>query len=403
MSYHFPAGAISAINLGPVGGVPMGVFAVPNSESLSAEHTLISTDGRLSPVNSARLANWFGVASIAATTIPDAIFELLTVQSDPTGSTRCKPLVPTRVGEYQVHLGGKIVAMQLDRLGTAMQRAVWERTREVVRVDLESLRNRARAGGCFSPVTKEVDPDYHRRILTGLIAKYGASFEELKPDNWPSSETPLARQTVITESFTATDSATDMSADLTWANVIGVFGITSNRGYCVSTGGVGDLRGFARAESDLSTSDHYAQCDITGLSGAFDNRRHGPTVRNNAADEECYAVDLGGAGAITLRHNSGTGTETTLDSDTVTLSLPDTVRIDVSGSSLEVFFNGVSTLTATDTAISGNTRCGMCAGLTVGTGRNFDTWSAGDLGGSSPIVGSGLLHSTKLKRVSLVG
>lgn len=184
----------------------------------------------------------------------------------------------------------------------------------------------------------------------------------------------------ITDNFNRADSTTSLgssSEGWSWTAVGGTWGINTNRAYLVATGGSNS----ARAESDLSSTDHYAQM-VLGVAAQI-----GPCVRFAAGAATFYHARRAGSTSIgLLRFNAGSAT--TLGTLTVAaLGIGDTLKLSVTGTgatvTLEAFINGVSAGTFGDTdanRITSGTRCGLRAAA-AGTGNSpMDDFQAADLG-----------------------
>lgn len=182
---------------------------------------------------------------------------------------------------------------------------------------------------------------------------------------------------VITESFNTADGST-LGPDLTWAEVIGNWAISSNTASVPTNNNCS-----ARAESDLATDDHYAEADVSWLNAA--SRQCGTAVRffatgtgGTSADYYCTRANANGDNV--LMQKAVDNTFTTLSTTARTIGVETlTVRTEIDGSSLTGIVGGTSYPT-TDTEITGNLRTGIC-GFVPATGETatWDNFEAGDL------------------------
>ena len=193
----------------------------------------------------------------------------------------------------------------------------------------------------------------------------------------------------ITESFDTANSTT-LGPDLSWTEVTGNAGVTSNQAENYSA-----AAGRMKATTDLSTSDNYAQAVLKTPSGG-----------------SLYYVDCGvicrysgSAGTDTgylawLDSNIGpqdhidkivTGTRTTL----ADLNFPsgsggtvdDVWKVSAVGSTIAFAVNGTQVLSVTDTAITTGTRCGFQLRHTSAANRAaIDNFEAGDIA-TTPGIG----------------
>lgn len=192
----------------------------------------------------------------------------------------------------------------------------------------------------------------------------------------------LAGGAVITESFNKADSTT-LGPGLSWTEVVGDLAVVSNT---LRGGGSPPFNAHARAESDLATVDHYAQFSLVTLNDTGGGTGSIVLVRSRfatAADTSYMfrrSKPTGATGTYRLDKRVA-GTTTALTSaGTQALSVPETIRCEISGSSLVGKISGSSVATVTDTAITTGTRCGI--GLFndgVQGDAVIDSFEAGDI------------------------
>ena len=100
----------------------------------------------------------------------------------------------------------------------------------------------------------------------------------------------------------------------------------------------------------------------------------GPTVRTNASGDTCYVVIVypTGGGLILYKYIAGTYTE--LGGYAATIATGDRVRIAVAGSTITVYYNGITAITETDTSIVSG-QPGVSSSSLSGT---FNDWTGGN-------------------------
>lgn len=195
------------------------------------------------------------------------------------------------------------------------------------------------------------------------------------------------------ESFTAADGsfpATD--TDLTWVRVDGGGGagwsVTGNQ--ASPNGSARGINQQSRAEHDTTSSDQYAQVVITGAAGAASEL--GVCVRYASAANTFYMAMFRNAATPWVQiWKSVGGTFTALGAQiTVSVALPDTLRIEVEGSTIRAYWNGTLTESITDTSITSGTRAGLHGHENAGQGLGVvvDGFEFGDLSAASPSGGS---------------
>lgn len=157
---------------------------------------------------------------------------------------------------------------------------------------------------------------------------------------------------------------------LTDANVTDTLTIVSN----AVTGTAINLDSASYWSADTFQNDQYSQCVVAGTLGG-DNM--GPTVRNQATGTKRYEYDGGVSSGQTLYYYDGaTGWNTLASSGGITNG--DTLRLEVTGTSLVCKDNGSQTLTATDATLSSGAP-GMHANPQFTTNCNMDDWLGGPI------------------------
>lgn len=392
-AWRAPAGALGQIDLRSVphcsaaGGTPQGVglFVTPDALNLGSDYRNLGTDPD-AVLSGAHKSAWRALlalpGALAANTLRGALWETLAVQGDPTGLDRCCPLVPSG-RRFEVWLGGaraRAAAFDAGMVEAAPLRDLLQRQyREVRRWCLDGPR----------------DPILYRKVLGYWVRKYGVGYRWFQPADLPD-EPDLPPATTVTDDFDRADGALGTAAGgWSWSLVNGTVTILSNQ---ATSGDIGAAN-EARADSDLSAADHYSQA-VIAAGGATAATSTGVIARKDASATRTFYRSGRDNGSLLLAKRIG-GTNTAIRTDTPTFSLPDTVRLSCSGSTVEHFLNGVSAGSSTDTSIAAGLRCGIQANFQAdGTGL-LDDFEAADLGGGGggpaiPIV----MHHRRLMGVS---
>jgi hypothetical protein len=185
----------------------------------------------------------------------------------------------------------------------------------------------------------------------------------------------VKHETTITDAFTRADAGTlGTSAEgWSWTTVTGTWQIVSN-----AAANVGST-GSARAGSDLSSTNHYAQGTVTpsGTSAGC-----GCCVRF-ATSADTYYLGWGRNNAtVTYRlRKQVAGVGTTLNDVNTTAFSGGVLKTEANGSSLTLAKDGATVNgPVTDTSITTGTRCGVAT--QAGSGGTVDDWSASDLAAS---------------------
>lgn len=354
--WRAPNGTVGSVDLrslpdqalqGTPGVRPHGFFAV-NGSLGSSEYALLGNgDLRDMILTTPMKSAWQSLIGYTpqGAMLVDGLFDQLTTGADVSGDTPTMPLVPTLQGNLEIQLGGhSIVKTERFRLGKHPHTV---KIRDLLR------RQYARAKGDVD--RGKMRPDQDRRILDYWLDKYKidksdpAAWKQLIPANMRRGHRgPLKHETTITESFDKPDSPT-LGPDLTWTETSGNVDVVGNRT-------LASADGAQRAESDLSSSDHYAQLEIPTTPG----EAHGPSTRFSASAETYYHFRTWSAGGGLYRlFKSVAGSWTTLDTLIEAPVKPFVARLSCSGSTITCLADGASKISVTDTGITGNVRCGM--------------------------------------------
>jgi hypothetical protein len=358
--------------------------------SLHLGDSLDTALGRNAPEVRSRLGLAAGDLSRADTVI-DAVWRVLTVLADPSGQTGPKPIMPTSDGALEMLLAGH----------GAVRREVFDwgshpaagAVRARLQADYRAARGEVAAGR--APV------GHHLKALGWELAKYRrmglTDWRELLPPEYRDTDAPAEPATVISDNFNRSDQTGlgTSAGGWSWTSEVGSgFDIQGN---AASNAG-SSTRDASRAESSLSGADHYSQTRALLFDGTRQSR---VCVRFNSSNDERYEGSVKNSGTNTygLFRLSTTDAQTSLGAASASAPGVDkTLRLQVSGSSLELFYNGASVLTATDTNISGNLRCGIGAGvLSAADQVQHEDFDAGDLGSGAAARAAAL--SSRRRRV----
>ena len=127
--------------------------------------------------------------------------------------------------------------------------------------------------------------------------------------------------------------------------------------------------------ADSFAGDHYAQ--IVTPVNTDPGFWIGPAVRCSASQLDCYFLLIKGSANNARIYKFVNGSATLLASLDYAFSGGDTHRLEVVGTLLTVYLNGVSKGTANDSALSGG-----AAGIVAnGTTPTLDDWEGGNVGG----------------------
>lgn len=360
-----PAGAVAAVDLRPLpaqaqqGGAPgIGVFVAAGS--LSSDYTLIGDHPTARATGAARSA-WESLTGYrpAGARLIDLLWDHLTAGSDPDGGTAPKPLLPGRQGRghwSDLHLGGR---HRSEPFAWGEDAAATERVRAMLQRDFRRHFNNAQAG-------RLKDSQHHRRVLDFWCEEYGvAAWREFVPADL-RSQVPgrLKHQTTITDAFTRADQ-TGLGASSegwSWTITNGAINLVSNQ----AVSAINQLN-IGRAETDLSSADHYAQALGVVQPG---NRGTACCVRHDSSAQTFYYYTRDGGrlfktiAAVSTQIGSGGGSA----------AAPVTIKTQANGSAIAGFYDGAQQASATDTSITGNLRTGIRQ-----DNCTFDDFQAADL------------------------
>lgn len=314
--------------------------------------------------------------TLAATTMADAIAEVLTHHGDPEGEARWKPLL-----SEEIHLGGFSVVWR----GRVADDPTWRASVVgLLRADYARLKAFHRGRG--SQHYRKVLGDWERRY-----ARYGIRPQDITPDR------PEPPSTTISENWDCGVFFEDLSCQLTWNQHVGDWDIVSNKASATQLGS----RHQARAEADLSGADHYAQAAVVTINQptSADNNvgpaaRYDPTTTQQSNSTLYFAQALRDSGNNrTVRLGKVvSGTLTALDNPSDAWAIPTTIKVECEGSTIRAYRDGNQVASVTDSAITGHTRAGIFGFLQFQANGGasgdieLDDWEAADLGAAPQTV-----------------
>lgn len=387
-----PVGAKGSVDLrsvdvqsiaGSQGDKPFGFFALDPTVPVGSEMVLLGRGDcrELSTTEMMRSA-WLSTIGYEpqGDNLVDLLFDQLTTGGTVSDSESVRPLMPGVQNCLDIYLGGHSrIKRQLFRYGIHPHS---NRVRDALREQFEKH---------FDAVDKgRMRQGQHQRILDFWLEKYKVpkgNWNQFVPPNLRGHISgPLPHDTMITDSFTGPQGPT-IDGDLPWTELIDGFGIdSSNQCRHPYTGTLNGVTALARADSDLSSIDHYAQIDI-GAASATGINRIGPITRKDGTATETFyhgrvatALDSASFSLCAIfKFVAGTATQLGTN-EAIPNGISPLVRFQSDGSSLELIVAETSEMTQTDTAITAGVRCGVRSTLSNGeTATRFDDFIAEDL------------------------
>ena len=344
------------------GGVSQGwgIFTYPAPMVIPGALALGSDlDALVSPAIKATIRIRLGIPSpLSGDSLIDVLWEALTTRADPTGSLRSKPLMPTIQNALELHLGGfSLIRSKL----FSFSEPEGPNVLAVLQDDYRGIRQE-RLGTVFA--------DTHKRLLGGLVNRFGVDYRQFIPGDLPD-EGLLEPHTTILDNFNRADSPTlgTSSEGWSWTEVEGDLEINTNR---AGTPAITAASQSARAENDLNSADHTSQglCDVELNTANFIS----VLTRFAAAATTYYAGQHRANATATYRLiKVVAGVFTSLGSqDAGVPANPVTDIMSSNGSTQEFTSDGVVRITLTDSSITGNLRSGILLALLSHTIDNFN-------------------------------
>jgi hypothetical protein len=323
-----------------------------------------------------RWAWMLGVASLTGTTLMDVLWATLTVQADPTGQARALPIMPTHRGMLELHLSGH---------------------------SLLRAQRMTREHPAFATVCRALQGSYGKINGNGKGAKTAAKWLEVQRRKLGLSaeqamdllippglvkQPPGKPTTTIQDDFARDDDFSGLGASAerwAWSEQTG-FALYGQTALFLSGAAI------ARAEVDLSSDDHYSQVDIVAMPSIGVIVR--ATTENVYSGTNSYYSYIAGTSPTNPTRLYKTVNNSTLAIDGgggvggAPIDAGKSLRLQCDGSTLTGYVNGVQSIQITDTAVTGNLRCGLRG--VVGMSQ-VDNFLAEDLiaAGRKHVVGAG--------------
>ncbi len=324
------------------------------------------------------LATELGLASRAldsADSITNAIWDLLTLHSDPTGQDSWGSLMPTSKGRFELHLAGEIKAERFQMGVTPGHENV-----------LVVLQNNYRQTRADVLARKQVaidlglDPslitDIHLQLLSRWERQYRVPYRTFIPNDLPD-EGKLPRSTIFTDIFNRPNE--DLQVSPNWNAIDGNdIGIVSEE---VKLNTVISITNAVEWAFDLDGDDNSAQVDVLALNPSIALwsvmcRMPGGAVtgygfrRVDVAGEEHQLEEIT-AGVTTVI--AGPTSEV--------FSFPEEIYVEADGTTIKGTIDGVEKHSVTDVVLAIGKRCGFRAFKNNGGADvRLDNYVAMDLG-----------------------
>lgn len=364
-AWNPPADSLAALDLRnrtacatPVTPLGDGLFVTPNATNLGASYTNLGTDPDVILSGAQKLswqARFLLPNSLVAQTLREALWETLTIQADPTGEDRCKPIVPTTQREFELWLGGtRIFSRRF-----AADREEWTPVIDMLKRQYRAIRQQCLDG--------ELPAEHYRKVCGYWVRKYRLHYREFQPSDLPDEE-DVPPTTTVSDNFDRANESLDVG---NWTEDVGPWSVTTNQCRCGGTGG--GTRDVAHYLTNLSSDDHYVQAKHVTATGGY-----GVLARFVDLNDFYFSTfDVTGSSALQAIWKDVAGTETTIASTTIAIASSSICKLQVNGSSLEIFDDGASVVSGTDTTHSGQ----LLTGLTMSsvTDRDWDDFEAADL------------------------
>jgi len=359
--WYRPTGTTSCIDLrslqdsaGTITPKGFGLFVTDDLTDLGSDYEDLGNDP-LAPWTAQNKSKWASAfklpQSLSANNLRDALWETLTIQSDPLGDDRVKPLIPTTERIFEVWLGGIVLKKQPFNISDP---------EAVPMLDLLKREYRSVRQDCLNG---KLQPELYKKVLGFWVDKYGVDYRNFQPIDVPD-EPPIKPTTTLTESFDKGDSST-LGPDQTWTeykdgSAADEFEVVSNM--CQKRDADSGLQGDeARAEADVSSSDHYAQIVIKAIGSGVQNSQAGAACRFDASAATFYMARVLQINDTVSMDKASAGTITNINSAGITVAVDKLVKVQTNGSTVKSFWDGSETTSDTDTTIAGNTRGGLFA------------------------------------------
>lgn len=388
-----PAGSVAAIDLRPVSSCAKagivegwGLFDIPSNPPATANLIPLAASMDTVPTNQIRnkIASTLNITVGSTETLGDILWRILTVDRDLIGANMCPGVLPDK-GPLRISLG----QFKREKPFAVGQGAEWPGVQADLQRQYRQLYNDAQAG--------LIPPKHYLKVLDFWCEDYKtADWSLFVPADLPQ-EAPIPHSTTLNESFNKANGA--LGPDLTWTVTAGGVGVVSNQAIPQNA----SVFNSARAESDLSSSNHYAQVTLTELGNGITH--FGPAARYSSSAVTCYRAIEYGADNNMYLSKIVAGTETHLGNVAITPSIPEPIKIECNGSTITAYQNGVSRVSLTDTSITTGIRTGL-HGYGIGvTAPTVDSFVAADLaaGGTDNLLANDVITGSPTASAGTIG
>lgn len=368
--WRMPNGVLGGVDQRPHdaqvrrGGLPEG-FALVNLDSsadIPSGSLVLDLNERATDSDRVDMAVRLGVdsADLDTPTTLDAIWRDMTELTDPTGMQHSKPLIPTRAGNLELHLGGLARREQFVwgiHPATAAIKALIESDFAEIKI-ADELKGK----------------DHYKRILDAYAVKYNVDSSEIIPgqDTLPSA-------TDIDDDFNRANES-PLSGGGDWTAQDDTFDaiLVSN---AVKAGGASSATGVQT--NAFASNDYTFQITLSTIGSVI----AGALARHAASTVlSCYSSFFRTSGGQWEIWKRTAGTDAQLGSDLSSAGGTggDTIRIEVDGTTLKVYKNGVQ-------------QGGDTTDATFSTGNGAlrifqETWIVDDATGSDLAAASAMIN-----------
>lgn len=395
VGYSLPNGVVGAIDLAPLESQgqladhrPVGVFCSP--DVLPSEYDLLATgDCRELSVDASMLDKFESLIGYRpqGDKLVDCFADCLIGGSDPSGEAGPLPMMPTSRGNLDLHLGGHSLVKR-----AAFKWGVHPHTNRIkatLQKQFERHLEDAKGG-------KLKDAEHHRRVLDAWCDKYKLQGENDWKEFVPTKlqrEVPgrIKHETTLSDNFNRANSSLDAGS---WTEIVGDWSVVSNQ----ASLGTGSTFSIARYQSDLSSDDHYSEaaCYTSADAGYTGTMAR----KDSSSTQNFYASEIQWAENNVTCFKRISGATTNLNLVSLSVTSPGTIRLRCDGSTIETYINGVLRASATDSAVTGNLRCGLW-GYNSGGTTTWDDWVAEDL--AVAVGGGSIFRGRALGRGRILG
>lgn len=356
--WRAPEGTVGLIDLRPLSmPVSTGFFST-DRPLRDSSYRLYATqlDGPIDPSERSVWQSQLGVKeALVGPTLLDLLWQTLQIGADPEGGTLCPPLVPTHLGQLEIHLGGHPLIWS--RKFAGLNDPGWPKLQRLMQASYQRIKQEVRGKG--------QDAGLHHKWLECMRRKLGVPWQAI------GNEEPVMPMTTISDTFDRADQVGLGTSSEGWSWTAGVHNILSNQARISTIGGL------ARAGIALSTDDHYSQADWY-LNGST-NSGCGVATRCDASEVSCYVSYINIPGSANI-YKAVAGVFTDLGPiGTVTAVSGLPVKLASDGSVHRLYYNGALVGEVTDSALSGQLLTGFLRRGGSGSIQLFDDFLAADL------------------------